>query len=112
MASATDPHPHWPLKKIAAIATLIFLTHTHIMPPALRRIASSPTVRSAVAPYPPTSPSSSTASASAVARTRPGRRRGVSDANSRRVLADIEWWRVMQGAQVHSQSNLLVLTVS
>ncbi|KAF9477566.1 hypothetical protein BDN70DRAFT_896439 [Pholiota conissans] len=52
--------------------------------PSLRRSASSPAVRS--------SPYSLTAS-----RGHGHRRVSVSDTTSRRVLADIEWWRVTDG---------------
>ncbi|KAL4077329.1 hypothetical protein V8B97DRAFT_2004207 [Scleroderma yunnanense] len=63
--------------------------------PSLRRSASSPSVRSS--PYP-----ISLSSASALSsRTRTGgqqpRRSSGSDTSERRVLADIEWWRVADG---------------
>ncbi|EGO21030.1 hypothetical protein SERLADRAFT_475661 [Serpula lacrymans var. lacrymans S7.9] len=58
--------------------------------PSLRRSFSSPSVRSS--PYPPPVSAAST-------RTRPHghRRSSGSETSTRRVLADIEWWRVADG---------------
>lgn len=58
--------------------------------PSLRRTASSPVVRSS--PY----PSSSSLSPS-TARARCNRRSTASETAGRRVLADIDWWRVTEG---------------
>ncbi|KAE9409463.1 hypothetical protein BT96DRAFT_931662 [Gymnopus androsaceus JB14] len=61
--------------------------------PSLRRTLSSPVVRSS--PYPTLLSSSSSGPA-----TRPGhghRRSSGSETATRRVLADIEWWRVTDG---------------
>ncbi|KAF8586556.1 hypothetical protein K439DRAFT_945168 [Ramaria rubella] len=70
------------------------------MPLVIRRSVSSPSVRLAAAPYPSPTSSAFPTSSSTTASARPQRRRrGASDATSRRVLADIEWWRVMQGQQ-------------
>ena len=55
--------------------------------PSLRRSASSPAVRPA--PY--------YSSSLAVARGNGHRRSSGSETSSRRVLADIEWWRVTEG---------------
>ncbi|KIK08804.1 hypothetical protein K443DRAFT_128249 [Laccaria amethystina LaAM-08-1] len=55
--------------------------------PSLRRTASSPSVR--LAPYSYLSPQ--------VARGHGHRRSSGSETSSRRVLADIEWWRVTDG---------------
>lgn len=60
--------------------------------PSLRRTTSSPIVRAN--PY-PTSLSSSHSTHSSMAIIRP--KRTASDSLSRRVLADIEWWRVLDG---------------
>ncbi|KAJ4487739.1 hypothetical protein J3R30DRAFT_840474 [Lentinula aciculospora] len=63
--------------------------------PSLRRTVSSPAVRSS--PYPTLSSSSQINSGPA---TRPGhshRRSSGSETYTRRVLADIEWWRVTDG---------------
>ncbi|KAF9532230.1 hypothetical protein CPB83DRAFT_665981 [Crepidotus variabilis] len=54
--------------------------------PSLRRTASSPAVRSS--PY---------SSAPVVVRGNPNRRSSGSETTNRRVLADIEWWRVTEG---------------
>lgn len=59
--------------------------------PSLRRTASSPVVRSV--PY----PSSSAAMNGVAVRGHGHRRSSGSDTTSRRVLADIEWWRVTDG---------------
>lgn len=68
------------------------------MPPSLRRTFSSPSVRSS--PYPGLS-SGLLGSPSGTAGTRHqghGHRRSLgSETGSRRVLADIEWWRVADG---------------
>jgi hypothetical protein len=61
--------------------------------PSLRRTVSSPAVRSS--PYP-----TSLSAANSGPVTRPGhghRRSSGSETSSRRVLADIEWWRVTDG---------------
>ncbi|KAJ3904417.1 hypothetical protein F5879DRAFT_72384 [Lentinula edodes] len=63
--------------------------------PSLRRTVSSPAVRSS--PYPTLSSSGQLSSGPA---TRPGhshRRPSGSEIATRRVLADIEWWRVTDG---------------
>ncbi|KAK2466697.1 hypothetical protein APHAL10511_000955 [Amanita phalloides] len=62
--------------------------------PSLRRTFSSPAVRSS--PYPSSSPSSALYNAT---RTQShGHRRSFgSDLHQRRVLADIEWWKVADG---------------
>ncbi|KAL0946715.1 hypothetical protein HGRIS_012900 [Hohenbuehelia grisea] len=57
--------------------------------PSLRRSLSSPTVRST--PYPTSSSQSSRAHGQG------HRRSSGSETSSRRVLADIEWWRVADG---------------
>ncbi|TFK42287.1 hypothetical protein BDQ12DRAFT_675951 [Crucibulum laeve] len=57
--------------------------------PSLRRTASSPSVRS--------SPYSSSSSASVATRGHGHRRSSGSETTGRRVLADIEWWRVTDG---------------
>jgi hypothetical protein len=54
--------------------------------PSLRRTASSPAVRSS--PY---------SNGAVVARGNGHRRSSGSETTSRRVLADIEWWRVSDG---------------
>ncbi|KAI6150707.1 hypothetical protein BKA82DRAFT_3076837 [Pisolithus tinctorius] len=61
--------------------------------PSLRRSASSPSVRSS--PY-PLSLSSAVSSRARTAGQQPRRSSG-SDVSERRVLADIEWWRVADG---------------
>lgn len=58
------------------------------MMPSLRRTASSPIVRS--------SPYSSSSSSTAV-RVRNNKRPSASETTGRRVLADIDWWRVTEG---------------
>lgn len=62
--------------------------------PSLRRTISSPSVRSS--PYP-----SALFTASAGARNQPSghRRSSASETQTRRVLADIEWWKVIDGQQ-------------
>lgn len=57
--------------------------------PSLRRTTSSPTVRS--------SPYSSALNGVQAARGHGHRRSSGSDTVGRRVLADIEWWRVTDG---------------
>ncbi|KAI0320126.1 hypothetical protein OF83DRAFT_1081835 [Amylostereum chailletii] len=59
--------------------------------PSLRRTISSPSVRPS--PYP--------SSLSLAARNPVPRRSSGSDTSSRRVLADIDWWRVEEGQQGH-----------
>ena len=66
--------------------------------PSLRRTFSSPTVRST--PYPTYSPSSALYNASRTQRNHRHRRSSGSDVNHRRVLADIEWWRVADGQRL------------
>ncbi|KAF5358487.1 hypothetical protein D9756_001341 [Leucocoprinus leucothites] len=56
--------------------------------PSLRRTASSPSVRSS--PYHPSS-------SALAARARECRRSTASETSNRRVLADIDWWRVTEG---------------
>ncbi|KXN91506.1 hypothetical protein AN958_00768 [Leucoagaricus sp. SymC.cos] len=58
--------------------------------PSLRRSASSPLVRSS--PY-----SSSSSLSVLAARARENRRSAASETSGRRVLADIDWWRVTEG---------------
>ncbi|KAF9469348.1 hypothetical protein BDZ94DRAFT_1244258 [Collybia nuda] len=60
--------------------------------PSLRRSMSSPSVRSS--PYPLLS---SAVNSAAGSRGNGHRRSSGSETNSRRVLADIEWWRVADG---------------
>ncbi|RDB22262.1 hypothetical protein Hypma_010590 [Hypsizygus marmoreus] len=62
------------------------------MPPSLRRTISSPSVRSS--PYPSLSHAVNGATAS---RGNGHRRSSGSETTGRRVLADIEWWRVVDG---------------
>ncbi|KAF4576692.1 hypothetical protein EYR40_000941 [Pleurotus pulmonarius] len=62
--------------------------------PSLRRTFSSPSVRSS--PYPS---SLSSSQAGARAHGHGHRRSSGSETSSRRVLADIEWWRVSGGQQ-------------
>ncbi|KAF9052173.1 hypothetical protein BDP27DRAFT_1433897 [Rhodocollybia butyracea] len=62
--------------------------------PSLRRSVSSPVVHARSSPYPTLSSSNSGPA------TRPGhshRRSSGSETATRRVLADIEWWRVSEG---------------
>ncbi|TFK30261.1 hypothetical protein FA15DRAFT_699801 [Coprinopsis marcescibilis] len=66
--------------------------------PSLRRIASSPSVRS--------SPYSSSFTGAHVARGHGHRRSSGSDIMNRRVLADIEWWRVTDGQCEPSAGDL------
>ncbi|KAF8634087.1 hypothetical protein AX15_001089 [Amanita polypyramis BW_CC] len=66
--------------------------------PSLRRTFSSPTVRSS--PYPAYSPSSALYNATRTQNTHRHRRSSGSDANHRRVLADIDWWRVADGQRL------------
>lgn len=61
--------------------------------PSLRRTTSSPVVRSS--PYPSSLSSSSHMLSSGGNRPK----RTASDSVTRRVLADIEWWRVFDGQQ-------------
>jgi hypothetical protein len=56
--------------------------------PSLRRTSSSPAVRSN--PY-------SSSLSSLAARARENRRSAASETSPRRVLADIDWWRVSEG---------------
>ncbi|KAH8117390.1 hypothetical protein DFH11DRAFT_1007512 [Phellopilus nigrolimitatus] len=67
--------------------------------PSLRRTTSSPMVRAS--PYPATLSLSASGALNAGLLNRP--RRVVSDTGRRRVLADIEWWRVLDGQ--HSEDN-------
>ena len=60
--------------------------------PSLRRTLSSPTGRSS--PYAHPSCSSSSTSLSTRAGSRGPRRSSGSDTSERRVLADLDWWRV------------------
>jgi hypothetical protein len=60
--------------------------------PSLRRTISSPSVRSS--PYPA---SLSNANTHGLAAGRSQRRSSGTDTSGRRVLADIEWWRVADG---------------
>ncbi|KIK59610.1 hypothetical protein GYMLUDRAFT_245279 [Collybiopsis luxurians FD-317 M1] len=71
--------------------------------PSLRRTVSSPAVRSS--PYPT---SSSAAQLNTGPLTRPGhghRRSSGSETATRRVLADIEWWRVTEGQEAEAEQN-------
>ncbi|KIM65336.1 hypothetical protein SCLCIDRAFT_542502 [Scleroderma citrinum Foug A] len=63
--------------------------------PSLRRSASSPSVRSS--PYPLSLSSASALSSRARMGGQQPRRSSGSDTSERRVLADIEWWRVADG---------------
>ncbi|KAI0949945.1 hypothetical protein AcW1_006180 [Taiwanofungus camphoratus] len=60
--------------------------------PSLRRTLSSPSVRSSPYHYPTSLSHSNTRTAA-----RGPRRSSGSDVNHRRVLADIDWWRVQDG---------------
>lgn len=68
-----------------------FALSSHPTMPSLRRTASSPAVRSS--PY---------SSGSPVARGGGHRRSSGSETTNRRVLADIEWWRVTEGQRESS----------
>jgi hypothetical protein len=68
--------------------------------PSLRRTASNPLVRTS--PY----RSSSSLAGSQVARANGRRRSSGSDVAHRRVLADIEWWKVTDG-QCETSSGVL-----
>jgi hypothetical protein len=66
--------------------------------PSLRRTFSYPPVRSS--PYPTYSPSSALYNASRAQGGHGHRRSSGSDVSHRRVLADIEWWRVADGQRL------------
>lgn len=66
--------------------------------PSLRRTFSYPPVRSS--PYPTSSPSSALYNASRAQGGHGHRRSSGSDVSHRRVLADIEWWRVADGQRL------------
>lgn len=66
--------------------------------PSLRRTFSSPTVRSS--PYPTYSPSSALYNTSRAQGGHGHRRSSGSDVSNRRVLADIDWWRVADGQRL------------
>lgn len=72
--------------------------------PSLRRIHSSPSVRAS--PYPSSLSSSSAISSYVAVAPRLGPRRTASDSYRRRVLADIEWWRVLDGQHVQGQESV------
>ncbi|PFH51740.1 hypothetical protein AMATHDRAFT_46907 [Amanita thiersii Skay4041] len=73
--------------------------------PSLRRTFSSPTVRSS--PYPSYGLSSSLSAARAQSSHAHGYRRSSgSETTNRRVLADIEWWRVADGQLVDLGSDV------
>lgn len=74
-------------------ATQRYHTLSFVMP-SLRRTFSSPSVRSS--PY-PTAFSNSSAHGSARVNGHPYRRSSGSETSGRRVLADLEWWRVIDG---------------
>ena len=61
------------------------------MPPSIRRTISSPSVRPS--PYPLAFSNSNVGSG----RVHGHRRSSGSETSSRRVLADLEWWRVVDG---------------
>lgn len=68
--------------------------------PSLRRTVSSPSVRSSLTARSSPYPTSLSSAANSGPATRPGhghRRSSGSDTATRRVLADIEWWRVTEG---------------
>jgi hypothetical protein len=67
--------------------------------PSLRRAFSSPSVRS--------SPYSTSSSSRIGARTR--RRSSGTETSSRKVLADIEWWRVLDGQRAVDLDQELLL---
>ncbi|KAF8511008.1 hypothetical protein BU17DRAFT_97608 [Hysterangium stoloniferum] len=77
------------------------------MPLVLRRSASSPSVRVAPYSFPLSSSSSSTRRRRGTSdAAHPNPRRVVSDSTCpRRVLADIEWWRVIQGQRDDMDEN-------
>ncbi|KAI5124569.1 hypothetical protein M0805_003089 [Coniferiporia weirii] len=79
--------------------------------PSLRRSVSSPMVRSS--PYPLALSLSAAASAPGTANpsNRPRRVGSESDAGRRRVLADIEWWRVLDGQQSEEDQSQLVADI-
>lgn len=63
--------------------------------PSLRRTLSSPAVRSS--PYPSSSSSSSSSAAAQRSLANGQRRSSGSETYTRRVLAEIDWWRVTDG---------------
>lgn len=68
------------------------MTPHFLIMPSLRRTFSSPSVRSS--PYPT---ALSISSAHGSARVNGHRRSSGSESSGRRVLADLEWWRVVDG---------------
>lgn len=75
--------------------------------PSLRRTVSSPMVRAS--PYPSLSAGAPTPGAGMTAATRIRRACSGSEPNSARrsrtVLADIEWWRVLDGQHAEDSNN-------
>ncbi|KAF7294805.1 hypothetical protein MIND_01018200 [Mycena indigotica] len=69
------------------------------MPPALRRSSSSPSVRSSAAPYP------NIGMLPPGSRSNGHRRSTGSETSIRRVLQDIEWWRVTDGQFTHEEDS-------
>lgn len=63
--------------------------------PSLRRTASTPLVRSS--PYPSSLSLSSTGAQNVTAAQRPRRVGSATENSRRRVLADIDWWTVIDG---------------
>ncbi|TFL02878.1 hypothetical protein BDV98DRAFT_581722 [Pterulicium gracile] len=70
--------------------------------PSLRRSVSSPAVRSS--PYPTVSSALSSSIANRAGAPGGSRRSSASEVSNRRVLADLDWWTVMEG-QVESDSS-------
>jgi hypothetical protein len=74
--------------------------------PSLRRTVSSPSVRAS--PYPSALSAANSSYINGASALRRGPRRTASDSYRRRVLADIEWWRVLDGQHVEEQESGLV----
>lgn len=76
---------------------------THVVMPSSRRTVSDSYSNQRSSPYP--SSLSLSASTALNNSTRLRRAASGSETSSRRVLADIEWWRVTQGQQFHPEST-------
>lgn len=93
-SSFSPPSPSSPLDLSSSSHTssallILLVVHVFAIMPSLRRTFSSPSARST--PYP---------SSLGIASVRGGhgpRRSSGSDVSTRRVLADIDWWRVADG---------------
>jgi hypothetical protein len=85
----TPPHTRCSLLVVAHVVDTFCSSSSPSTMPSLRRNFSSPLVRS--------SPYSSALNGAQVAGGRGHRRSSGSDTTTRRVLADIEWWRVTDG---------------